>query len=947
LDAATEQGILVGDLRRDLTMTGNWTVTQQIVANSLSAYKRSGRNRSALAALQAGTGFKDFQNPGKIEEFIRDLKNEGIEITKQRLIQTGVPDSLAETISERLPRKYLFNIEKALLTLAVYPKGVTQKSFSAAIASAVRQGSTALLDSKLTPADYRAAAASIRNSLPKQTSALDSGTRYLPVSAKSQTGSVLNETFGTVVANPQLVKVPGLEASVIKYFNSDAALNYASLDQKGKEYVLDGVTTDILRRASGFSIYTNRLQLSVQNATDVLAQVGQLQDLERNTVSQVVQGATDLTAGLDAAHALLTSNWKMAYQKANKITGASDFIAPYEAQVTNTVHLMNDISKLTSGGQLNAGTVSELAALVPVPGAQDIGRIAEGFSKIANGQATFAQTGQVLLSSLANLTGAQPLKEIQSAFNSVTPILQAAGPLLALAGLSNPIGAVSMMGGLLGGGGPFGGGGGNEAALQAINQKLAEIDHKLDIVIGKLDRLAQEIASEHVEVMNALESISFDVNRTRQLLVTTQVKNFSDYCEEFRKFLNDPSRPANARINDLTKCNEQLHGLNRGSTNPLLFATYNLNSSNLQNTAIKKLQDIAAVHDKHEDWGQQNCLSLVVASYSVHDITYIRSLGSNDAKTEAEISLCKNVLSIADMLDSGMLSYFASLEASIANSSWRIGQAKAQELMWADDPKSLIVSRWNNELRLLNSAVGQQALLSGDVTIPKWAQIFDVRQQLDTGEKQALETDAVLAQNAVRYWLSDHLSTTRAQVQPPNPSGYSLPLQYAYSYYACSPRYLESLTEVGRSGGNSFHLDFTKIHFNWTDAVKDDSLTPNALDLKGPKPCPTAQGQNERWCLKIDGLDSCVNLPTPSTFTQGELLRADNLEALLHARETILELAESTDLIAGLDTGQRLLLIEALATKWAVDDRQSRSVIAPPTQQALVATRLALVDLLK
>jgi hypothetical protein len=889
--------------------------------------------------LEGGTGFKDLQEPAKIEEFISDLRNEGIQITKQRLIHTGVPDSVAQVISERLPRRYLFDIEKGLLTFAVYPKGVTQKSFSAAVASAVRQGSNSLLDSKLTQADYRAVAVRIRTILPKKSTLVKSDIRYLPVSATSEGDSAIDKTFNVVVAEPQLLNVPNLEKTVVDSFSNDAKAAYEALDKKSKEYVLDGVTTDILRRASGFSVSANRLKLSIQNATNVLGQVGQLQDLERHTVAQVVQGATDLTAGLDAAHALLTSNWKSAYQKASKITGASDFVAPYEAQVTNTVHLVNDISKLTSGGQLNGETVSELAALIPVPGAKDIGKIAEGFSKIAGGQATFAQEGQVLLSSLASLTGAQPLKEIQSAFSSVTPILQAAGPLLALAGLSNPIGAVSMIGGLLGGGGPFGGGGGDEAALAAINQKLAEIDHKLDIVIGKLDQLAQEIATEHVEVMNALESISFDVNRTRQLLVTNEVKKYSDYCQDFKKFVDDPSRPAKVKISDLTQCNEKLYDLNRGSTTPILVAIYNLSSPSLHDTALKKLQNIAAVHDKHEDWGQQNCFSLVVATYSVHDITGMQSLGINDAKTAAEKSLCANVLSIPDMLDSGMVSYFVSLEASTADSSWKIGQAKAQQLMWDDDPKSQLVSRWNNEVSLLNSAVGQQALLSGDVTIPKWAQMFDVRQALDPEEKQALESNAVLAQNAVRYWLADHLATTRAQVQPPNSVGYSLPLQYAYSYYACSPRYLESLTAFGGKGSDSFSLDFSKVHFNWTKAVEDDSLTPSALDLNDPKPCPTVQGQTERWCLKIDGLDNCINLPTPGALTHAQLLRADNLEALLNARETILELAESTDLIANLDTRQQVLLIEALATKWAVDNRPSKSVIPPAPPQTLAATR--------
>ena len=59
----------------------------------------------------------------------------------------------------------------------------------------------------------------------------------------------------------------------------------------------------------------------------------------------------------------------------------------------------------------------------------------------------------------------------------------------------------------------MGGGGdsGTAAALAAISAKLEEIDHKLDQVIGKLDKLDQKISEQHIEIMNALESISFDV----------------------------------------------------------------------------------------------------------------------------------------------------------------------------------------------------------------------------------------------------------------------------------------------------------------------------------------------------------------------------------------------------------------------------------------------------
>ena len=79
-------------------------------------------------------------------------------------------------------------------------------------------------------------------------------------------------------------------------------------------------------------------------------------------------------------------------------------------------------------------------------------------------------------------------------------------------------------------------------------------------------------------------------------------------------------------------------------------------------------------------------------------------------------------------------------------------------------------------------------------------------------------------------------------------------------------------------------------------------------------------------------------MPTAEAMITGELRRSDNLEALLDARVKILTLIETTQFIGSLDHDNRLRLVEALAMKWAYDERQKETERGTRSPQAVIVS---------
>ena len=929
-------GGLMHDLRRDVTANASWSVEEQFVKLQLDEYYKGHRDREGLDVLLSNERIGDLDDAQSAIRFIEDMRQKAIRASRDRLFDTGLPLSLAQLLSERLPRQYLTELEKALLAYARAPNGLTQETFARAVAGALRQSSTRLLQRQnLTEDDRAKLIALLKSRIPPPPPHVTTAAYSQDAPSPESTSSV-DELFEAATQAPALrtlgnLKSGNLESIVCDYFNDDAKKKYAQLKDAEKEYLLQGVTQELLSRGSRTVSNLAKPTLTVEKATQVLTAVGQLQEAERSTAREVVRGAKDLNDGLEAARNVLEANWSAQFANAKipAITqpGVPQVLAPYADQLAQTAHLANDLTRLAAGGSLSGETLGELGTLVSqnVPGAENIAKLGSGIGRILDAQTSFAGKAQALIGTLETLVPSDALKQVQSAVSGIAPILQSAGPILAIAGFASPMGVVSLLGGLSGGG-LFGGGGNSDAAaLAAINAKLEEIDKKLDKVIGQLDALDKKITDEHVAVMNALEGISFDVNRTRQLTATAQVQAFSSDCEDIEKVVDKGS--IRLQIDDFQKCNTSLINLNKGATKPFFTAIANLQTKSIQDDALTTLRHIETAHSQAMDAARNNCLTLVLGAVSIHELDVSSGVGIGQAKRKDEQTLCQKVLSVTDMLDSGMLSFFAGLEWNAAQFSWKLGQTNAISTIWNPANLESMRYRWGNELQLLNEAIGQQSLLIGDATTYQWAQKISFETALTPDAVQALDQNEILSQNVVRFWVAKHC-----------PSGTAASLKYAFAYYACSPNYLESLS----GSDDNTRAYFGKLHFKWTASVKNNTTDANALKVgpnDTPDPCPNAAGSSdERWCVVADGLAKCTSLPTPEQFVSGELRKADTLEALVQSREKILMLLETTQIISGLKEPERLRLLKAFAIKWAVDRNRPKEPNAGSDAQPMVAS---------
>jgi hypothetical protein len=921
-------GILAGKLDSRITIRSSWSVLEGFVDAELDTDKRSGTERDALRLLNGLLGFSDFRDPSQAFQFLAMLRRRSISYSTQALVDTGVPRPIAQEISERMARKHLFQIQQALLTFSRVPKNITPKTFGAAIAGASRQSTKALLvRSDMKPSDFDSITKLIRAGAPgnSERTSLDSDAKYAEVSEQIKEPTAredLQQRFALATTQPKLMAI---QTQLLAYVNKDAISAYNSLENTAKEHFLDALAEDFVARASNIPVPTVGANLTINRSVEVLKSVGEFQALERRTAEAVSSGATNITRGLTGAHDLLNETWDDQIEAARQITRSVTSLPPAAAQIAGTAHFINDLQTVISGGDLSSGMVSELGGMVSanVPHAGEVFQLVTGINQITNSQASFAERGKALLGTLAAITKSPAIEQVQSVFNSLAPIIQTAGPLLAVASFASPLGGISMIGGLLGGGGGLlggGGGGGDEAALQAINQKLEEINHKLDVVINKLDQLDEKLTRQHIQVMNALESISFDINRTRDLILSNDVKAFSTYCESLQTTSDE---------SDFVACNSKLRELNAGASSKFephafLKALPNFSTENLGNTAYDKLQKLEKVYSKTSATAQGSCFSLVLAAYSLHDITKIGNVGRKAAANDVQANLCSQVLSFSGMLHSGTLTFFSALEWDAADRSKDLKQERANQLIWNPRAResNKLLQRWTNELRLLNIAIGQQARLTGDFTVPQWAAKLDLDTPLDKTDQEVLDQSEILADNSIRYWLDSHVRDTEMlEAHAPDEPGFAISrtLRYAYAYHACSPIYLESLTEFGSQQKKT---DFQKIHFNWTNEL--DQISNNLTSVSARPatyPCVLRTGSAHRWCALFDGLNNCIDLPTPTEMITGEFRRSDNLEALLDARDNILTLIETTQLIDNLKPTERQLLLEAIAMKWSSDQK--------------------------
>jgi hypothetical protein len=461
------------------------------------------------------------------------------------------------------------------------------------------------------------------------------------------------------------------------------------------------------------------------------------------------------------------------------------------------------------------------------------------------------------------------------------------------------------------------------------------MDHKLDVIIEKLDQLDEKITTQHYEVMNALESISFDVNRSLDMIRDEQVRAFSRKCEE--AVAEDRKLPPATLGKDIVDCSVALSPLNLSldSHEKFFYALYNVKTKNLTKTAKEELDRLQDIYTKSQDFAGPTCFNLTLAAYSLHEVSQVERVGQKQASTKQESAMCNQVLSFAQLIDPGVISFFSSLDISLADRSKQLPIADAKRLIWKEQKKAesriVLRDRWIRELRMVNASIGQQARLSGDFTVPDWAKKLDLVKPLDAKEIAILDQNEVLARNTLRYWLWQHIrdkSSEELHMTDTVFPSVSNALQFAFAYQACSPQYLQLLT-ITKYGADGM-LDFEKtkhIDYRWTPDVLDNTRQADKLQIDDtahpPDPCPTKKAEDKRWCALFEGLHNCILLPTPEEEVSGTWQKTDDLEALLNIRDRLLTLIETTDMINNLTASKKDLLIKAFVMKWGADKKRT------------------------
>jgi hypothetical protein len=933
-------GRLHEKVNSSVSLNASWPAVEALLDQQMRAIVARNDYKPAIRYLSSNHPYSELKDTTQIFAFVRSLQERAISISTSALEASGLPPALAAAMSERMPRPYLFKLQRALLAYAQTSSVQTDPRLRSALAGVLRQSSNTLLANKQPKAgDFSAVADSISRKLSPAPSANSRASAYFVLASVSEHHLISTQNSTQGVTKPPDFIALGIDKDVLPYLNNDAKQLYANLaDASKKEQFVEGVAEDFIQRAQHTGQSVASKVLTAENSVNAIITVAQFQQVQRTSAEGIEQGARQFHDGLDAATQYLSKQWDdniaAASIAANSTTSG---LTDAAAKIANTTHLVGDLRSLTSGGNLSADAIGELGAIAlqgaPQSVQRSISQLATGIQQLTSSQGSLFGEGQALLGTLSSITGSPAIAQVQSVFSTVAPFLQAAGPLLGLASMATPLGGLALVGGLFGGSG-----GGDAGQLAAIQQTLSEINHKLDMVLSKLDALDQKITRDHIEEMNALESISFDVNRTRDLIASTYAQNYRKKCEDLGQVTGSSELTVTDKKNMFAACNSNLNDLFSGNeAEPVLNAVNSLETYGVSQdqTALSKYRSLLKVYEKSKEVATQSCLDLSMASSSVHDLESLPRFGLSEALPGQQQGLCNRILSIEKLLDSGLLAYFVNLEWELSTQSGVVNQTVVYSAVWGSDEAGQMAFRWQKELFFTNVAIGQQSRLTGDVTTPLWANKLELKNPLEVDEADTLDQSEILAENAVRYWTQIHLRQTyfadSGRSGAEDFEAIARPVQYAAASQACSPVLLETLLQKGTNGDT----DFGSTKLLWTANVVDGSKNLGSPPIdRGNLIAPCATDPNkataERWCATFTGLKNCIVLPTPEHVITGELRRSDDVEGLLAARQRLLTLIETRKLLSDLSGNLRDTLIDALIMQWIVEQKALEGNRAEP-----------------
>jgi hypothetical protein len=580
----------------------------------------------------------------------------------------------------------------------------------------------------------------------------------------------------------------------------------------------------------------------------------------------------------------LSSQWTKLASDADRVS--PDLIKDNQLpdQVANLAPFIRDLGSLNDvlRGSEPVGVPQlskALSAVGILPQGNALGQASNALSQIMSAKADYSSAAAGLISSLTTLNdhgipipGIQQLAPVLTTANS---ILKAAGPLVTIAGFASGLGAFSAIAGL----GGLGGGGDDAIgeALSQINAKLDQINNTLKTVVAKLDALGDQIAKDHLQVMNALEAIEFDVARTNVLMVNDMHNVVRNPC------LRSSGSNEQYLSEQLKKCDDALadtYVTDTPLSTPPFQLTFeaNLRSYNLGKNALADFtQEVKFRQDLTKLLTNTNCESLAYPSADLENLQYKIGEYGRTANPRGCLTLLQSSL-----IEPGILRQYIEWEQTAFAATPKLGQKEAIQRWQVSGPK--IRDRWvSKELPLLNLAIAQQAGISGDVLIGELSQILE-QSLTDEPKRESLRqvwrAKGVLPDNISRYWLWSKIRKRTLESADDEKDG--KPRQeelgawvrtlYAFAWESGDDSYWYLLTGASRD-----NVKFKR------------ALTPKT-GLDGKETIEAV------WFVAFGDLDP-TEMPTPSEMNLLELRWPSTLTQVVKARNQVLDALAGMDVI--------------------------------------------------
>jgi hypothetical protein len=608
----------------------------------------------------------------------------------------------------------------------------------------------------------------------------------------------------------------------------------------------------------------------------LLQSLGALNNAHAELARSLHDDGDALAKGLEQGIGILNGGWDQLSKAAGRVDAPNIANPVLPEQIKNLAPFVRDLDSLNDilkGNQpVGVPQISRaLAAVGVLPQGTALAQASTALSTIISKKADYSNAATGVMTTLSALNSAgisiPGFQQIAPVLNTANSILQAAGPLTTIAGFATGLSAFQMIGGL----GGLGGGGDDSVnqALSQINAKLDQINHKLDVVIEKLDQLDDKITKQHMEVMNALEAIGFDVARSNKLLLMQLHKTVKVPC----------LRAANGNDDDferqLAQCHQALSDLyvdsdpTRNPPGELRFET-NLTTYNASQTAFGEFKtELTYRRDLSNLLTTTNCQALAYPSSDLDELNYkLATYGKRNKAND-----CQSLLE-SNLLEPRIVSEYVLWEQNAFAATPRLGIRKTID--WWQGHGKVLNYRWTSkELPLLNLAIAQQAGVTGDVLLGELAQSLDqsFKDDAKLAELKKIWTSAgVLPENIARYWIWSRIGTQaliNSGTQNDNVASQAhktypwLRTLYAFAWESGDDRYWYLLTRAP------------------TDKVKFTFRPRKIINPDG------TEGQEMVWMVQFRDLPE-VPMAKPSEMNLLELRWPSTLAQLVEARERLL-----------------------------------------------------------